>query len=61
MDAKLSSAIVSEASFFAILNDSKELNNLEEIKYIFKSESNIEITPILMSDEKDFIKLLSNK
>jgi len=61
VDAKLSSQTVKNADFYAVLNDSKELNNLDEIKYIFSSETDIEITPILMSDKTSFAKLLSNK
>ncbi|WP_442886128.1 DUF1829 domain-containing protein [Companilactobacillus sp. HBUAS56257] len=61
IDAKLSSSIVENASFFAVLNDSKKINNYDEIKYIFESEKEINITPILMSDNDKFKKLLTNK
>ena len=61
IDAKLSSSIVDNASFFAVLNDSKKINNYDEIKYIFESEKDISVTPILMSDNDKFKTLLTNK
>lgn len=60
VDAKLSSLVEPNATFFAVLNDEKELTNLSEIKDLFENESEVPITPVLMSEKEEFINKLSN-
>lgn len=61
VDAQLSHAIDSTATFYAILNDKEKINNLDEINDLFLNQSSVPITPILGSDSKTISKVLTNK
>lgn len=60
MDVRLSYQVDPKTTFFAILNDQKEIKNMDEINDLFLNTSEVKITPIMMSDSESFVKLLNN-